>query len=305
MTSRRCSSRAARVSRAVRSERSFQVFAALLIIATLAFALPLSGAGLERLATPPETLAEVVVSWQTADAHRAQVISVDWATYAFVIPAAGSLPGANNTYFRSDVTLSNRRNVPQIISVAWIARGVNNGSAPVQSFSLPANTAVIEHDFVARILARSGLGSIVVIARDYAGGIDTAAQIDGFSRIWTNQPNASGTVSQTFPAIDVEDNLATSYGYGLRQDEQYRTNVGFVNLYGTTQTFSVSVVGLSRSASFSTTVQPYSMEQVPLPAGNFGDLYVRVTSGANFNWWTAYGTSVDNRTGDGWVSHVH
>ena len=195
--------------------------------------------------------------------------------------------------------------MPQTVSIGWIARGVNNGSSQVQSFTIPANTTVIEQDFVARVLGKSGLGSIVVIARTASGGIDTAASLDGFSRIWTPQPNSSGTVSQNFPPVDVEDTLSTSYGYGLRHDPQYRTNVGLVNLYATPQTFSVAVVGINGSTSFNVTVQPYSMEQVGLPAGNYGDLFLRISSGPNLNWWSAYGTSVDNITGDGWVSHVH
>jgi hypothetical protein len=65
-------------------------------------------------------------------------------------------------------------------------------------------------------------------------------------------------------------------------------------------------VGLRGSNSFTQVVQPYSMEQPSLPAGIYGDCYIRITSGStNFNWWSAYGTSVDNVTGDGWVSHVH
>ena len=82
----------------------------------------------------------------------------------------------------------------------------------------------------------------------------------------------------------------------------FRTNVGLVNLYDTSNTFTVNVVGLQGSTTFQTTVQPYSMEQPALPAGVFGDLFIHVTSGAsNFNWWSAYGSSVDNATGDGWV----
>jgi hypothetical protein len=238
-------------------------------------------------------------------ARTAQVVSVDWETYAFLIPAAGSVPGAFGTYFRSDVTLANRRNQDQLISISWIARGVNSGASLTQNFTLRANTTTFEPDFVARILGKSGLGSIVVIALTPSGTVDTAAQIDGFSRIWSNQPGSSGTVSQDFPPVDTEDNLATSYGYGLRHDEQYRTNVGLVNLYSTSQTFTIAVVGTRGSTSFTQIVQPYSMDQVALPSGIYGDLFVRVSSGVNLNWWSAYGTSVDNITGDGWVSHVH
>ena len=251
-----------------------------------------------------ETVADVAGRWHEARSHQASVIAVDWDTYAFLIPVAGSVAGAVGTYFRSDVTLANRRSAPQIVSILWIARGVNNGSSSVQSFTIPANTTVMERDFVATVLRKSGLGSIVVIARTSAGGVDTAAKIDGFSRIWTQQPGAAGSVSQNFPPVDTEDSLATSYGYGMRQDAQFRSNAGFVNLYGTPQDFTVGVVGTDGS-SFKVSVQPYSMEQVAIPAGHWGDFYIRVTSGSNLNWWSAYGTSVDNVSGDGWVTHVH
>ncbi|HEX3580907.1 MAG TPA: hypothetical protein VH087_04035 [Thermoanaerobaculia bacterium] len=252
-------------------------------------------------------MADLVRQWREARQQvRAQVISVDWDTYAFVIPAAGSLPGNFGTFFRSDFALSNSRSTPQRISVGWIARGVNNGSSPVQYFTLPASTVDFEHDFVASVLGKSGLGSVIVIAVDSAGNIDTSASIDCFSRIYTTQPSTNGTMSQDFPAIDLKDNLATSYAYGLRQDANFRTNVGLVNVYGDPQQFTVRVIGIFGSTTFTVNVQPYSMDQVALPTGNWGDLSLQVsTSLSNFNWWTAYGSTVDNRTGDGWVSHVH
>jgi len=242
-----------------------------------------------------------------ASSVRPNIVSVDWTKEAFIIPVVGSLQGGNGTFFRSDVTIANRRSVAQIVSVGFLQRGVNNGSASVQNFSIGANVTSFETDFVGRILGKSGvLGTLLVIARTSSGAIDTVAEIDGFSRIWTPQPGSNGTVSQAFESIDIEDNLATSYGYGLRQDESFRTNVGLVNLYDTPNTFTVAIVGLRGSNSFTQTVQPYSMEQPSFPAGVYGDCYIRITSASsNFNWWSAYGTSVDNVTGDGWVSHVH
>jgi len=275
--------------------------------------------GLEPLGTDGTNVRDLVVALRLSrDSRKAagrikpNIVSVDWTKESFIIPAAGSVQGSNGTFFKSDVTIANRRSVTQIISVGYLARGVNNGSAPVQNFSIPANTTIIETDFVGRVLGKSGLGTILVVAKTSGGAIDDLAEIDGFSRIWTPQPplpNGSisgGTVSQAFESIDLEDSLATSYGYGLRQDAGYRTNVGLVNLYDTSNTFTVNVVGLLGSTQFNQTVQPYSMEQPALPAGTYGDLYIRITSAAsNFNWWSAYGTTVDNITGDGWVSHVH
>ena len=237
---------------------------------------------------------------------KSNVIAVDWESSAFLIPAAGSVQGNQGTFFRSDVTIANRRNATQRIAVLWFAQGVNNASGSVQAFQINANTTTFQDDFVAKALGKSGLGSIVVIGVDAAGNPDPNAQLDGFSRIWTPQPNASGTVSQEFAAVELEDSLATSYGYGLRQDAGYRTNIGFVNIWSTPNTFTVNIVGTGGNAQFTQDVLPYSMQQRGMPAGNWGTFYVRVSSApTNLNWWSAYASSTDNITGDGWVSHVH
>jgi hypothetical protein len=272
---------------------------------------------LRYLGTDGLTIHDLVTSLRIARENRQatassfrikpQIVSVDWTKEAFIIPVVGNLQGSNGTFFKSDVTIANRRSVAQIVSIGFFQRGLNNGSATVQNFSLDPNVTTINPDFVGRVLGKTGvLGTLLVVARTSTGAIDTAAEIDGFSRIWTPQPGSTGTVSQAFESIDLLDSLATSYGYGLRQDEAFRTNVGLVNLYDTPNTFTVAIIGLRGSSSFTQTVQPYSMEQPSLPAGIYGDCYIRITtSSSNFNWWSAYGTSVDNVTGDGWVSHVH
>ena len=249
-------------------------------------------------------------------AIKPDIVSDDSTSDAFIIPVVGSLQGSNGTFFRSDVSLANRRSVPQALSIGFLQRGVNNGNNLVQKVTIGANTTTMDSDFVATVLNKPGqLGTLLVIAvtsTDPGAAVDTNASIDGFSRIWTPQPvlpgqsSSVGSVSQSFEAIDLQDNLATSYGYGLKQDANFRTNIGLVNLYSTPNTFTVFVNGLQGSTTFQQTVQPFSMEQPSVPAGTYGDMYIRITSDAsNFNWWSAYGTTVDNRTGDGWVSHVH
>lgn len=262
---------------------------------------------LQALESTGETVADVIGRLQAhRELPRANVIAVDWEDYAFLIPAAGNLQGGNGTFFKSDVTIANRRAVAQNISVLWFARGVNNGSATAQNFSIPANTTVIERDFVGNRLGKTGLGAILVVGRDVAGNIDENAELDGFSRIWTPQPGSAGTVSQEFGSVELEDSLATSYGYGLRQDSAFRTNIGFVNIWSTPNTYTVNIIGTGGNTTFNQNVQAYSMEQVSAPAGAWGDFFIVVASAAsNFNWWTAYAASTDNVTGDGWVSHVH
>lgn len=239
-------------------------------------------------------------------AVRRKVIYLDTTDIAFIFPSAGSVAGAGGTYFRSDVTLVNYRLVDQAIAVGWMPQGVDNTNAPLQYFVIPANTPLILRDFVAQTLGKSGLGSILVTGVTSAGDPDSLAELDGYSRIWTPQPNASGTVSTAFPSISILDSVGSAIGYalGLRHDSGYRTNVGVVNLDSVSHTWTVGINGLQGSGSLSVSVPPFSMRQMGLPAGTHGDLVLSYqTTGADF-WWSGFAASVDNITGDGWVSHA-
>jgi hypothetical protein len=61
---------------------------------------------------------------------------------------------------------------------------------------------------------------------------------------------------------------------------------------------------LTKSATFTVTVQAYSVTQVGLPAGSYGDLFLALVPDADSFDWSAYGVSVDSTTGDSWQSHV-
>lgn len=283
-----------------------RLFRAILVV-LFVFPVSLSAAQLERLPSTGARVSDLIGRLKPiAASHKANVIFLETEDYGFLIPAAGNLQGGNGTFFKSDLAIANRRAVAQTISIAWFARGVNSGNDATFDFVIPANTTVFERDFVGRILGKTGLGAILVVGITAGGDIDDNAELDGFSRIWTPQPGSAGTVSQEFTSVSIEDSLATSYGYGLRQDSGFRSNIGFVNIWDTPNSYTVNIVGTGGNTSFTQNVQAYSMEQVPAPGGNWGDFYIRVESGAtNFNWWTAYGSSTDNVTGDGWVTHVH
>ena len=237
---------------------------------------------------------------------RTKVIGLDSTDTAFLFAAAGSVQGANGTFFRSDVTIINHRSVDQRIAVGWLAAGVDNSTAPLQYFTIPARTPVILADFVGQTLGKSGLGAVIVFGQTSTGDADAAAQLDGFSRIWTNQPGAQGTVSQGFPSVSLLDSIGslTAYALGNRHDSQYRTNVGVVNLDSVAHTWTVSVNGLHGSTTFSISVPPISMKQVGLPSGTYGDLALSFDSDGFGFYWSAYGATVDNFSGDSWSSHA-
>ena len=239
---------------------------------------------------------------------RTKVVNLDTTNDAFLFPSAGSVQGAGGTFFKSDGMIVNHRNAMQRISMGWIAQGVNNGSRPLKYFNLNPVTPYALRDLVTTNLGESGLGAVLVTGVTSTGASDSSATLDGFSRIWTNQPGAQGTVSLAFPSISVLDSLGNAFAYalGLRHDAGFRTNVGIVNLDSVPHTWTVTINGDGTSpiTNFDVTVDGYSMKQVPVPAGNYGILLVALSPNASGFWWSAYGASVDNITGDGWVSHA-
>ena len=264
--------------------------------------------GFHRLPSDGATIGELVrrLPKTVEGQRRPQVIKLDATDDSLLFPAAGSVQGAGGTYFRSDVTLINHRSVDQRIAVGWIAAGVDNSNAPLQYFVVPANTPVILADFVAQTLGKSGLGAVLILGVDSSNANDSLAQLDGFSRIWTFQPGASGTVSQGFPSVSILDSIGSliAYALGNRHDSQYRTNVGVVNLDSFSHTWTVGINGLHGSNSFAITVPPISMKQSAVPAGNYGDLVLSFQAdGSGFSW-SGYGSTVDNVSGDSWSAHA-
>jgi hypothetical protein len=241
---------------------------------------------------------------------RPNVIEYETADSAFLIPAAGSVQGSNGTFFRSDVTIGNFNGVDQNIGVGFLVQGQDNTKQPLTHFIVPANSVVTINDFVATQLKTSGLGALIFFAFDAAGATtDTEAFIDGFSRIWTPQPGTTngGTVSQSFPAVsllDSSDNF-TAFTMGLRADSNFRTNAGIVNLDTVAHTWTVASINTGQSMTV--VVQPFSLSQpgVPVSFGSSaGNLSLTFDVDATQFFWSAYASSVDNRTGDGWVSRA-
>ena len=269
-------------------------------------AVPSEQGELAAIAAPaaaPRTVGEAVSRLR---GRGVSVIQVDAHTANFLIPAAGSLAGGQGTFFRSEITIANFRTSAQRIGVGWLAQNANNTNAPLQYFNLGAGTWSTEADFVATRLGKSGLGAILVFGVTSTGDIDINAELDGFSRIWTNQPgSATGTTSQTLAAVSQQDSFGrdSAFAGGLRTGSNFRSNVGVVNLDTVTHTWTISGAG----GAFTLTVPPYSVNQAPVPAaitGSGGFLGLVFVADQQGFWWSGYASSVDNTTGDGWVSRA-
>jgi hypothetical protein len=223
-----------------------------------------------------------------------------------LIAGSGSVQGANGTFFHSDIVVLNYRTVSQRVAFTWLPNGQTAG-APM-FLTINASSGIISEDFVGTILGQSGLGALLITGVDSTGALDPSAQLYATERVWTPQPGSGGTVSQSFPPIATSDiNLTRATILGQRLDARYRTNVGIVNLDTVARTFDVVQTTDDPTAPQNTstvTVQPMSMVQIPLPNLTSSALQIAVQPEVAINpaLWMAYGSSVDNSTGDSWSS---
>ncbi|MCA1733525.1 MAG: hypothetical protein LC732_07975 [Acidobacteria bacterium] len=199
-------------------------------------------------------------------APRPEAIATVAGSASLVIPAAGNVQGGNGTHFRTDLTLVNHEAGTARVAVTWIERDVASTAAPV-FLEIPARTVSVYNDFVGDVL-----------------GLRESELLSNASR----------------PA----------YILGMKQTDFFRANLGIVNLHRTVgQSYTVHAVGTLGSTTFVVDLAPLSMKQVSLPNIALGDFYLVVTPQSHSllnpfgdSTFTAYGSTVDNITGDAWSS---
>ena len=237
-------------------------------------------------------------------------------TNQILISAAGSTQGLNGTFFHSDISIMNYRNAEQQVSLQWLPQGASGGSIPPRVITIPALSGIISEDFVVTVMQQTGLGAILITAVTSTGSLDPGGLLYVTSRIWSPQPDKpNGTVSQTFPPLATGALNAASQVFilGQRIDSRYRTNVGIVNLDPVNErTFDIQqscnpppILPVGPCTITTTvTVQPLSMQQVALPSAPATVLQILISPrpGIDPRLWAAYGSSVDNVTGDSWSS---
>lgn len=224
------------------------------------------------------------------------------------VPVAGHAQGANGTFFRSEISVTNLRNATQRVRLYWLPQGSPGLSTPLQTFDIPSGRSVSSDDFVDRVLLQTGLGGIEVMGVTSTGAVDAQAVLHVTSRIWSPRPDAGeGTMSQTFPAVIAGASAAADVKdvYGMRRGRQYRLNVGVLNPSATTQRFRVTVTIDGASGvnveTLELEVPSRAIQQALVPGTSDGVAYVRVedlNGGAGD--WQAWASSVDNDSGDAW-----
>ena len=231
-------------------------------------------------------------------------VAVETSSSVFIFPVVGSLAGGNNTFYRSETTLINNRNIQQSVEMFYFQQGIDNCTRPSQIVTLPANAWVPYDDILQNVFNESGIGSLIVQAVDSSGNYDPNGNIDGTSRIWTPSPFSGGTLSQTFPAasFDQANGVYPLSAYGLRSGSGFHTNMGVLNYENAPRTFTVTINGENGRDSFDFNINPCSFESMTVPRNNYGILQLQVQAHDQDGRWYGYGSSVDETTANNWSS---
>jgi len=150
------------------------------------------------------------------------------------IDGVGSLVGANNTLFKSNLSLTNRNPAEAVVTVLLTPRGA---VLPVASATvkLPASATKFYNDAVSELFNFQGAASLSLTTSN-------TTPVAAWARTYSDQ-GVAGTLGQFIPAFAAPELIGTSGAIlqGLSQNSRYRTNAGLFNTAATPVNVTVSV----------------------------------------------------------------
>jgi sugar lactone lactonase YvrE len=212
------------------------------------------------------------------------------------IDSVGSIPGANNTFFRSMLVLANRNTSEATVHLTYTERLATSPAAEM-TLTIAANATQTFNDLAVQIFNRPGTAGWVSLSSD--------VPVTAWARTY-NDRGTAGTYGQFIPAFSASD-LAPSGGVvlsGVTESPAYRTNFGAVNVSSSPMTLHVKAVrddgSLAGEKSYSlAATQSIFIGRILLDLGvtDGGSMYLLVTpSIPNAAYaWVSY---VDNRSSD-------
>lgn len=211
------------------------------------------------------------------------------------IAAVSHTPGANGTFFISDVRVFNRSSREARVTLLFTPSGADGTTrfAAVR-VAIAARQVVALDDIVRTIFQTVGTGQVEIV-----GDVE---DLTISSRNYTRRPGG-GTYGQFIPAV------ATTAAAGapalplllaqLQSDAEYRSNIGFAEVAGAPGVVSVRVLDAQTGEELSTTSHAISaFGHAQFPVGGAATMIAEVHVVEGDARVIAYGSVVDNRSGD-------
>jgi hypothetical protein len=152
------------------------------------------------------------------------------------IDGVGSVQGGGGTFFKSELSLTNRSGASANVSVGFVSRGASTPDKTVD-INLGAGESMLYSNAVKDIFDLDNTAGSLWITGP--------AGLSAWARTYNDltESGGQGTFGQFIPAFDSRDLIGLSGAIipGLSQNTEFRTNAGFVNTGGADASVTVSV----------------------------------------------------------------
>lgn len=216
------------------------------------------------------------------------------------LPVIGTAPGANNTFFVTDLRIVNLGSSTASVTLDYYVQNAAGNASPTKSATvtvLPGAQKVLNDVVKNTLNGDNGIGGLRITATE---------DIVATARI-VNDKRANGEGTAGFVMSSVEEGATSSLLPFLSNNVDYRTNLGYFNASSTPVTINFTVRRSSDGAVLGTaavTAQPGAMLQqavftmissVPVADRTQDDFYITWTASGPVH---VYATVTDNITGD-------
>ncbi|HEX7420310.1 MAG TPA: proprotein convertase P-domain-containing protein [Thermoanaerobaculia bacterium] len=198
------------------------------------------------------------------------------------IPVVGRIPGANATFFRSDVRLLNRSSRDGIATLIFTADGADGRTDfAAVNVNVPANSVVTLDDVVGDTFGTAGLGQLEI-----DGDVVVA------SRTYTRRSDGGSMGEFIGPVAGRRSGLLLR----LSSTTGFRSNIGFAETSGNGGTINLTLLDAVSGAQLQqNTYSIAAFGHLQIPANTFPDMIATFDSTTDV---AAYASVVDNNTGD-------
>lgn len=208
------------------------------------------------------------------------------------LAAVGRAPGANGTFWRSDVAFFNPNPAPMSIALRFLAAGADNRNTQPVILTLGGGDTVVMADLLSQLGLGSGNGALEA---GWSGGTGPIVT----SRTYTSVVSG-GTFGQSIDPIATFGSEA--WVPGLRADAAFRSNAGFVNDSSSPMNVVIKLLSPAGFELGTRTITLPAKSQIQYAVGalfpnapSSFTLHAQSTSEAKL---FVYGSMVDNLSGD-------
>jgi subtilisin-like proprotein convertase family protein len=205
------------------------------------------------------------------------------------IPIVGRTPGANGTFFITDVRLLNRQTQNERVTLIFTPSGANGRSTfSAVDVVAPAGAITAFDDVVGSLFMSGGTGQLEIIGN-----------VEAMSRTYTRSVAGDYGLAASPAVLTTTRSGPPVYVPQLQSGAEFRSNVGWAETAGESGVVQVRVYDAASGLTVFLTahdVLPFSHVQIPVSGAARMIAEVRVIAGGARV--ASYGSVIDNRSGD-------